>query len=475
MTASVINHVSDQRTTVRSPAVLMLQVFAAAVMIFPSDMVIRAVGGGGYVAALVAYFLFFAYMAVTLFGLHNPFGYRYPVRSALCAVWLVALASYALMDRTLLSSGQLSSADRWLIQLAGVSGVILVASEFLRSLEDIHRVLRALVWAGAFCGLVAAMQFWLKRDITPYLRILPGFALNQAVGTIAIASRSGVNRVVGTASDPITLGVVAGMLLPLAIYMGMHDVGRSPVKRWLPLIFIAVAIPVSVSRAAILSALLALGVLIVSLPPARRINAIAAIPVAVAGVFLTAHRLLGTLKGYFLAGASDNSVAHRVNNYSLVEQMVRQRPWFGQGGGTYIAGNYTNLWEGHILDNQYLDTVIELGIVGLAAFLLYNLWPFLAALSARRRVSDPRLRDLCAALAGSALAGMVCWAFFDALSFPMFVDVQALVAGLIGAAWMLADRESAVMASDRTPGHANGNIRRYKFAGSGVVESGGGR
>src|SRR5207244_9043714 len=99
------------------------------------------------------------------------------------------------------------------------------------------------------------------------------------------------------------------------------------------------AIPVSVSRAAILSALLALGVLIVSLPPARRINAIAAIPVAVAGVFLTAHRLLGTLKGYFLAGASDNSVAHRVNNYSLVEQMVRQRPWFGQGGGTYIAGN----------------------------------------------------------------------------------------------------------------------------------------
>lgn len=453
----------------------MLQVFAAAVMIFPSDMVIRAVGGGGYVAALVAYFIFFSYMATWLFGLHNPRAYHYPVKSALCGVWIIALVSYALMDHTLLSSSQLSSADRWLIQLAGISGVILAASEFLHSIEDIHRVLRALVWAGAFCGLVAAIQFWLKRDITPYLKILPGFTINQAVGTIAIASRSGINRVVGTASDPIELGVVAGMLLPLAVYMGMHDVDRSVVKRWLPLVFIAVAIPVSVSRAAILSAVLGLGVLIVALPPERRINAIAAIPVAIVGVFVTAHRLLGTLKGYFFAGTSDNSVAHRVNNYSLVEQMVRQRPWFGQGGGTYIAGNYTNLWEGHILDNQYLDTVIELGLIGLVAFIVYNIWPFLAALSARRRVSDPRLRNLCAALAGSALAGMVCWAFFDALSFPMFVDVQALVAGLIGAVWMLADKESTVVATDPVPGHANGNIRRYQFAGSEVVESGGGR
>ncbi len=474
MTASVADHISGRRITLRSPAVLMLQVFAAAVMVFPSDMVIKAIGGGGYVAALMAYLLFLAYISVTMFGLHNPLEYRYPVRFALCTLWLVALTSYALMDRGLLSSGQLSSADRWLIQLAGVSGVILVAAEFLRSLEDVHRVLRALIWAGAFCGIVAALQYWLKRDITPYLRILPGFSLNQAVGTIAIASRAGVSRVVGTASDPIELGVVGGMLLPLAAYMAMHDVDRSSVKRWLPLMCIAVTIPVSVSRAAILSAVLALSVLIIALPPVRRLSAIAAIPVAVVAVFLTAHRLLGTLKGYFLAGTSDNSLAHRVNNYALVEQMVRQRPWFGQGGGTYIAGTFTNLWEGHILDNQYLDAAIELGVVGLAVLLFYNLWPMLAAFSARGRTSDPRLRELCAALAGSALSAAVCTAFFDSLSFPMFVDAQALVIGLIGAVWLLVDRESAAVRAAPSPGHENGNVRRYQFAGSEVAESGGG-
>jgi O-antigen ligase len=467
MTASAVDHISGSRITLRSPAVLMVQVFAVAVMVFPSDTVIKAIGGGGYVAAVVAYFLFLAYMAVMLFGLHNPLDYRNPVRSALCALWLVALVSYALMDRTLLSGAQLSSADRWLIQLAGVSGVILVAAEFLRSLEDIHRVLRALIWAGAFCGIVTALQYWLKRDITPYMRLLPGFSLNQAVGAIAIASRSGVNRVVGTASDPIELGVVGGMLLPLAVYMVMHDVDRSWVKRWFPLMCIAVTVPASVSRAAIVSAVLALTVLIIALPPARRVSMIAAIPVAVAGVFLTSHRLLGTLKNYFLAGSSDNSIAHRTVNYSYVEQMVSQRPWFGQGAGTYIAGNFTNIWFSKILDNQYLDTAIELGIVGLVILVFFNVWPFLAALSARRRTTDDRLRDLCAALAGAALAAAVCSAFFDSLSFPMFVFVQALVAGLIGATWLLAGRENTAIRSDVSSSvHKNGNVRKYQFAGS---------
>src|SRR5690348_4641229 len=122
MTAIAVDETSSQRTTIRSPAVLMLLVFAFSVMVFPSDTVVKAVGAGGYVAALVAYLMFLCYIAVTLFGLHNPLDYRSPVRIALCALWLSLLVSYALMDRTLLSSSQLSSADRRLIQLAGVSG-----------------------------------------------------------------------------------------------------------------------------------------------------------------------------------------------------------------------------------------------------------------------------------------------------------------------------------------------------------------
>jgi hypothetical protein len=446
VSALAVERVVRRNTFRRSAAVPMLQIFAFSVMVFPSDTVIKAIGAGGYVAAIFAYLMFVSYIATVLFGVHNPLDYRSPVRIALCGLWIASLASYALMDRTLLSSAQQSSADRWLIQLAGVSGVILVASEFLRSLEDIHRVLRPLVWGGAFCGLVAALQFWLRRDITPYLRhILPGFRLNNAVGAIAIGSRSGLNRVVGTATDPIEMGVVAAMLLPLAVYLAMHDTERSPIKRWIPVFFITIAIPVAISRAAILGAVSALVVLIVSLPPARRLTAIAAIPLALGGIFLAAHRLLGVLKRYFLLGTSDNSISHRVDNYPYVAHLVSEAPQFGQGGGTYIAGSYSDLGASHILDNQYLDSAIELGLVGVVLMAFYLLWPTLTAFAARRRTSDQRLRDLCAALAGAGLAGVVCSATFDSFGFPMFVMVEALVVGLIGAAWLLANGAGGVV------------------------------
>ncbi|HUA27651.1 MAG TPA: O-antigen ligase family protein [Streptosporangiaceae bacterium] len=436
MTALAIGVEGERRVAARSDAVWLLQAFALCALIFPSSYVIKAIGGDGYVAALVSYCLFLAWVVAIMFGQHNPFDYRYPVRIALCAMWLVSLTSYVLIDRTVMTTTQLTGANRWLLQLVGVSGVILVSAECLRTEQDIRRVLRALTWGGAFCGIVSALQFWASLDITPYLlKVLPGFTINQADAAYsAIGFRDGVHRVAGTAIDPIELGVVAGMLLPLAVYLALHDLERSPLRRWAPVICIAFAVPASVSRSAILAAGLALGIMVVQMPPARRVTGIAATLVAIAGIFMTAHGLLGTLKSYFLAGTADNSIAHRVSEYPYVEKLVREAPWFGQGGGTYIVQ------EIHILDNEYLTTTIELGLLGLAALIFYLLWPAVAALVAATRTTDPSLRDLCVALGGAELAAVLCSGTFDSLSFPMFVSVQALVAGLIGAVWLLVDR-----------------------------------
>jgi O-antigen ligase len=185
------------------------------------------------------------------------------------------------------------------------------------------------------------------------------------------------------------------------------------------------------------------------------VTGLAALPVAVAAVFVSAHGLIGTLKQFFLAGTSDASIAHRVGEYPWVEQTVRQAPWFGQGGGTYIVT------EVHILDNQYLTSAIELGLVGMMALAFYFIWPAVAALVARSRSADPRLRDLCAALAGAELAAVVCSYTFDSMSFPMFVGVQALVAGLIGAAWLLARSESQAAAAADGLSSANEPLNRY--------------
>ena len=463
-----------RRATSRNYAVVMVQVFAVALMVFPSDLIIKVVGGDGYPAILVAYVMLLAWMAATLFGLHNPLHYRYPIRMALWVLWLVSLISYALIDPAVVTPLERASADRWLMQLAGVSGVILVTAEYLRSREDIRRVLRALTWGGAFCGMVAALQFFLRLDVTPYLRwVLPGFSENViASGNADIILRGSSNRVFGTAVDPIELGVSAAMLLPLAVWLAMYDTKRSVYGRWLPVIFIAIAVTASVSRSAVLAVVVSMAVLIAGMRPAHRMTALAASPVAVAAIFVTSHGIIGTLKSLSFAGTSDPSIAHRVNTYPLVAELVDQRPWFGQGGGTYIASSAV-----YILDNEYLTIAIELGLVGVGAFLFYLLWPAIAALLARKRAADQELRDLAAALAGGALAAAVASATFDSLSFPMFVNVQALILGLIGAVWLIVESERTSVQD--LPGlrydrNGQGTVSTLKRAGIDVTEPVGG-
>jgi len=416
----------------RQHAVVLLQIFAITLMVFPSDTVIKAVGAAGFVAALVAMFGFAAWLVSTVLGLHNPLDHRHPTRAALGALWLVTLVSFALMHRAPQTGTTELAADRWIMQLAGMSGVALIAAECLGSLQAVKRVLRVLVGGAAFCSIVAAFQFWTNVDPAHYLRMIPGFTIN--VVNSDITWREGVKRVTGTAIDPIELGVVAGMLLPLALYLLMYDKERQPWKRWLPVICIALAVPITVSRSAIISLALAFGLFLVLLPSTRRIPFIAALPVAIAGVFAVGHGLVSTIATYFTLGSSDPSITHRTNNYTYVEQLVRQAPWFGTGGGTYIP---TSL---HILDNQYLTTTIELGLVGLVAVAFYFVLPVATALVARGRTADAELRTLCGALAGAALAATFCSGTFDSLYFPMFSYVDALVLGLCGACWLLVAR-----------------------------------
>jgi autotransporter passenger strand-loop-strand repeat protein len=426
-----IDRVARMRS--RSHAVPMLQLFALTVMVIPADTVIKPIGAEGYAAALVGMFAFAAFLAATLLGIHDPLRHRHPVRAVLCLVWVCVLASYVLMDRGVRTGAEVMAADRLIMQFAVITGVALVAAECLNSLRDVRRVLRALTWGGAFCGVVAALQFWMSLDVTPPLRLLPGFSLNLDIP--AIVGRAALNRVSGTSLTAIELGVVGGMLLPLAVHLAIHDTDRTAVKRWAPVVLTGLAIPTSVSRSGVISVLVAFSVLVVLMPPRQRLVALCGAPLAVTGVFMSAHGLIGTLTAFFQAGTNDDSVLARVYDYPEVERLVREKPWLGHGGGTYLPD-----YPMYILDNQYLKTAIELGLIGVVVIAAYFLVPLITALVARRRSSDPELRLLCAALAGAASAAAVCSLTFDSLSFPMFSNVYALVIGLIGASWRLAAR-----------------------------------
>jgi O-antigen ligase len=421
----------------------MLQLFALALWVIPSIYVVSPIGNMGYPAALVGLFVLLVWFAYSLLGYHDPRRHANPIQAAFAGIWLVSLVSYMLIDRSDMGPHELLGADRWLLQLAMLTGVAFAAAEGLRSLKDIRRVLRAMVWGAAFSGVVGAIQFWASVDLTTYAKYLPGFTLNANDPEIVL--RGSLNRVVGTAIDPIELGVAAGMMLPLAVYLAIYDTGRSQLRRWLPVVLIGVAVMVSVSRSAVIAVIVTIGLLVVLMPIRQRLWALAILPVGILGAFMTAHGLLGTLVKFFGYGNSDSSISHRTGNYPYVWSLFKHTPWLGEGGGTFIP---TPL---HILDNQYLMAAVDLGALGVIAFIVLFLVPLVAALRARLWTSSEELRLLLAALAGGCAVALLCSATFDSFSFPVFYCSFALVAGIVGAAWRLARSEAAESARNPYP------------------------
>jgi hypothetical protein len=412
-------------------AIVFLQVFAVAVMLLPSDTVFKPIGAAGYPAALIGVFIFGVFAVSVLLGFHDPRGHSHPIRGVLAVVWLSLLASYILMDRGRLTGLELAAADRILIRYVVITGVALVAAEWLRTLDDVMRVVRVLCWAGAGCGFVAVGQYWLGFDLSQYLRMIPGFVVNH--DNPAILARGSLNRVQGTAITAIELGVVMGMLIPVATVLGLYDRGKSTFKRWAPLTLIVLGVATSVSRSAILAVVVVFSVLVVLLPAVPRAGALMALPVAVGAIFMSAHGLIGTLMSFFTGAGNDPSIMYRTHDYPVAEEVWRAAPWFGHGPGSWMPVDSL-----YIFDNQYLAAAVELGLIGILALFVFVTFPAIVALACRRWTKNEDLRLLCAALGAAALVAPACSMTFDSMAFPMFVNVYALLIGLIGACSRLA-------------------------------------
>jgi O-antigen ligase len=180
-------------------------------------------------------------------------------------------------------------------------------------------------------------------DIAHYLRQIPGFEVNQDNPTIT--ARGSLNRVAGTATTSIEMGVAAGMLMPLAVCLGIYERGKSPFKRWAPLAMIIFGVATSVSRSAIISVLVAFTTLVLLMPPPLRLAALCATPIALGGIFMSARGLIGVLVSFFAGASNDPSVQYRTHDYPVAERLWQAAPWFGQGPGTYIHADSLNIFD----------------------------------------------------------------------------------------------------------------------------------
>ena len=125
-------------------------------------------------------------------------------------------------------------------------------------------------------------------------------------------------------------------------------------------------------------------------------------------------------------GIQSSSTEHRLGDFTDVAPDVFAHPVLGRGFGT-LDPDQPNQFR--INDDEYIDEIWEVGVVGLLAYLWMILTPVLAARKAIR-ARDPDVAPLALAASGGCVAYLVVNALFDAMSFPqapyMFFMVAAL-------------------------------------------------
>jgi O-antigen ligase len=126
------------------------------------------------------------------------------------------------------------------------------------------------------------------------------------------------------------------------------------------------------------------------------------------------------------AGLSSASTNHRATDFESVTPDVLARPLLGRGFGTLDP---THPKQFRINDNEYIDEVWQVGILGLLAYLWMILSPIVMARRAIRS-KDPEVAPLALAASAGCVAYLVVNALFDAMSFAqapyMFFMIAAL-------------------------------------------------
>ncbi|WP_324649599.1 O-antigen ligase family protein [Georgenia sp. H159] len=422
-----------------------LVVFLCLQFLIPARLVIGGLGSVGRPSVAVAVLLTFLWCVSARRAGGLPPG-RQPVRWLLGGYLAVQLVGYAVAYDRQLPELEASSADRWLIFNVAMVGVALAVTDGVRTRRQLDVLLQTMVGLATVMAGVGILQFLRIFDLTRFIRI-PGLQLNRDLIGVSARGDADFARVAGTANHYIEFGVVLALILPVALhYAFFAPRGRSSAGRWLCVALIASAIPLSISRSAVVTVAVAMGLLALAWPWRRRYNVLV-IAVAGTAVFHVVNRgVLGTIRALFTNMDNDPSIQNRLADQAFVERMFAQRPWLGRGAGTVMPERYV------LLDNQIYGTLVAGGVVGLVALGALFLVPYALARSTRLRAESEEARHLGQALAATMPAGLVASATFDSFSFATFVGVTVVLIGAVGALWRLEHMRPGLPLRPAAPG-----------------------
>jgi polysaccharide biosynthesis protein PslJ len=407
--------------------VTVLSVFLVALLVLPARYVVGPLGGAGTPATVVAVLMLVWYLLSTLSPRWTPLRGPQPMRHVIVFFCLTILASYVAATTRPISAEELNVADMALIRLAGWAGIALVAADGIKNITRLEDLRRRLVIGGAFVAGMALVQFFTGFEPTRYLA-LPG--LTENVGSTLFV-RDDFFRPMGTATHPIELGMVLAVILPLALHGALYADPAVRRRRWIMVALIAIALPMSVSRSAILGLFVVMACLLPIWPFHLRLRAMMVFVAGSIVMRLLVPGLIGTVLALVSVIGTDDSTVARTNDYAEVLKSVAERPLFGQGSGTYLPQSY------RVLDNQYVLSAVDSGLLGVLALIILLGSGWVLARRARKISASEESRHLAQCFAASAAVAFFGFGTFDAFSFPMITNVMFLLIGCSAALWRI--------------------------------------
>ena len=314
----------------------------------------------------------------------------------------------------------------------------------IRTPEAIHSVLKVLVAGTAVVAAFSLLERRTGYNVFDHLQgVVPLVSFKGALSEEGIA-RAGRLRVYGPAQHPIALAALLVMVTPLSLYLAKHT---KNVLWYACSGLLVLAALATVSRTSV-TMLLAVGVVFYAF---RRLTlrrvAVFVLPALVV-IHLAVPGTIGGLRQAFFPtqGLLSDQTAYngRASSSRLRPQfeVIEQEPAFGQGFGTRVTDGPDQ--NSRVLDNQWLGTAVETGLIGVFAWIwLFARFIRRAGAEARRDLSDRGW--LLTAIAASILAFAVGMLTHDSFAFiqEFFIAFVILALGSSVLAWKGAWPEGA--------------------------------
>ena len=376
----------------------------------------------------------------------------------------LALILFAITGSLLLNPSRFSATMSFVIKEASLEAsfllVIYLVVSVVRTRTILDWLVKILVCAGTFEGASAIVERKLGYSVFNHEHLLlPIFHFNNSGTTESI--RDGAVRAQAAAGISIELGAVMAMLIPFAIYLGVTRGQR----RWYGAAIVMLAGDFATGSRTGLIAIVVMLIVFLWLRPRQTLRAWPVlIPILIVVHFLDPGAIGGLYGELFPQGglvAQQNSTfigpggvqenASRLSRWGPeLHEFANYNPLFGEGFGTRITGrtyigeqisgalDYSfNGQQGlggsqdnaEILDDQWLDNLLELGVLGVLGWM----WLFgraIRRLGARAKLERHTPEGWLPVAMAASLAGFVAsmW-LYDSFSFTQGAFLMHLLIG----------------------------------------------